>query len=267
MLHVPLWMYTLHPFVLGVLMQFVIVGLSMLGLVLVRRYVLPRLHLHEGVNEAISGTVQAIGVFYGVTVGLIAVGVWTTSSNSTDLVSQEASSIGALYRDVQNLPPAQSGPMRAELKAYTEEVVRSDWPTQRLQGKVREVNSAPLKRFQRLLAAFEPQTPGEEARYAAALDSYNQMSKDRRLRLDAVEAGLSDIMWAVIWAGAAISIAVFYLFNIKDFRVHALLVGFVSVYLALVLFMIAINDKPFYGTISISPRSYELLLDTLMREP
>jgi len=71
-------------------------SLAMVGLVLVRRFVIPRLHYHDGANDAVSGTVQAIGVFYGITVGLIAVGVWNTNSSASDLVSKEAASIGAL---------------------------------------------------------------------------------------------------------------------------------------------------------------------------
>jgi hypothetical protein len=32
-------------------------AIALIGLVLVRRYLLPRLHFHHGVNDAISGTV------------------------------------------------------------------------------------------------------------------------------------------------------------------------------------------------------------------
>ena len=79
-------------------------SVALIGLVLVRRLLIPRLHYDRDANDAVSGTVQAIGVFYGITVGLIAVGVWNTNSNASELVSKEAASIGALYRDVCGYP-------------------------------------------------------------------------------------------------------------------------------------------------------------------
>ena len=72
----PSWIYEMSPLYLAILMIASIEAASLVGLFIVRRLVLPRLRLHDGVNDAISGTVQAIGVFYGITVGLIAIGVW-----------------------------------------------------------------------------------------------------------------------------------------------------------------------------------------------
>ena len=100
----PIWLYHVSPPVAALIMVVFIESVSLIGLVLVRRVLIPRLHYHEGANDAVSGTVQAIGVFYGITVGLIAVGVWNTNSNASDLVSKEAATIGTLYRDVSGYP-------------------------------------------------------------------------------------------------------------------------------------------------------------------
>ena len=85
-------------------MQLLIVPTSSLGLWMARRYLNPYLGFHDGVNDAVSGTVQAIGVFYGMTVGLIAVAVWNTSSAGADLVHREASAIGCVNREVRSFP-------------------------------------------------------------------------------------------------------------------------------------------------------------------
>src|SRR5215813_5102990 len=92
---------------------------SLVGLLLVRRFLLPKFHYGEGINDAISGTVQAIGVFYGVTVGLIAVAVWNTNSSCADLVSREATAIGSLYRDVGGYPEPLRSELRTDLRNYT----------------------------------------------------------------------------------------------------------------------------------------------------
>src|SRR6185436_3021473 len=115
----PIWLYNLQPRTSALIMVVFIESLAMVGLVLVRRFVIPRLHYHDGANDAVSGTVQAIGVFYGITVGLIAVGVWNTNSSASDLVSKEAASISSLYRDVNGYPDPIRTELKSRLREYT----------------------------------------------------------------------------------------------------------------------------------------------------
>ena len=114
-----------------------------------------------------------------------------------------------------------------------------------------------------LRVAFEPATAGQSNLHSEALRAFNTLAECRRLRLDAVTSGLSSIMWGVIWVGAVFSIGVAYLFNIQDWKMHATLVGLMGGFLGIVLFMIVINDKPFYGTASVPPDSYQLILDRI----
>src|SRR6188472_1826483 len=115
----PTWLYQIHPLYAGLVLVAIIEIVSMIGLFLTRRLLLPRFHYHEGTNDAVSGTVQAIGVFYGITVGLIAVGVWNTNSNASDLVSKEAAAISSLYRDVSGYPSPLRDELRARVREYT----------------------------------------------------------------------------------------------------------------------------------------------------
>ena len=196
---------------------------SILGLFVIRRWLVPHLRYgeSEGVNDAVSGTVQAIGVFYGITVGLIAVGVWNTNSNASDLVSQEASAIGALYRDVGGYPEPLRTELRSSLRAYTVFVIEEAWPAQRRgQGQSIDTGTHIIDDFQSRLFAFEPTTSGQVALHSENLRAYNRLVEARRLRIDAVSGGLSAIMWGVIWAGAVISIGVAYFFNIKDWKLR-----------------------------------------------
>lgn len=240
-------------------------AISLLGLVLVRRLVIPRLHYDDGANDAVSGTVQAIGVFYGITVGLIAVGVWNTHSNAEDLVSREAVAISMLYRDVSSYPSPAREELRKGLRDYTVFVIDKAWPSQmKGQGQVIDEGTQILDDFQRKLTSFTPQNTSQEALHSEALRAYNNMLEFRRLRIDAVSGGLSTVMWAVIWVGAAISIGIAYFFNIPDIKLHAILVALMGGFLAMVLFMIIINDKPFYGAVSISSDPYKLILERVI---
>jgi len=258
----PIWLYQIRPLYAALILVILIETVSMIGLFLARRFVLPRFHYSEGINDAISGTVQAIGVFYGITVGLIAVAVWDTNSTASDLVSREASAIGGIYRDSRGLPAPLRDDLSKLIRDYTAFVVQQDWPAQK-QGKILDGGTEILNDFQAKLFAYEPATAGQAQMYGEALRAFNNLAEARRLRLHAVTGGLSGTMWAVIWIGAVISIGVAYLFNIQDPKMHALLIALMAGYLAIVLFMIVINDKPFYGSVNVSPEPYQMLLDRL----
>jgi hypothetical protein len=261
----PTWLYDLAPPLAALIIMAFVEAASLIGLVLVRRYVIPRLHYDDGANDAVSGTVQAIGVFYGITVGLIAVGVWNTNSNASELVSREATSIGALYRDVSGYPSPLREELRGNLHGYTLFVIRQAWPAQQ-RGEGQNITSGTLMLddFQHKLHSFQPANSAQTVLHGETLRAFNTLIEYRNLRIDAVGGGLSKVMWAVIWVGAAISIGIAYFFNIPDIKLHAILVALMGGFLAMVLFMIIINDKPFYGVVSVSPEPYQLILDRVI---
>ncbi len=260
----PIWLYEVSPRAAALIMVVFIECIALSGLLLVRHLLIPKLRYHEGTHEAVSGTVQAIGVFYGITVGLIAVAVWNTNSSASELVSKEAAAIASLYRDVTGYPsPVREG-LRSKLVEYTEFVIDEAWPAQR-EGRGQNVMAGVriLNDFQTMLHGFEPKSAGQAALHGETLRAYDHLIEYRRLRIDAVGGGLSIVMWAVIWVGAIISIGVAYFYNIPDLKLHAVLVSLMAIFLAMVLFMIVINDKPFYGYNSISSDPYKLILVNL----
>jgi hypothetical protein len=260
---VPIWLYEMSSFHAAVFLVASVELLSLAGLLLARRYLIPRFHFGDGNNDAVSGTVQAIGVFYGITVGLIAIGVWNTNTSASDLVSREASAIGTLYRDVSGYPSPLREALRAKLRDYTVFIIEEAWPAQK-KGEAPVGGAGLMDDFQAMLYTFEPTNQGQIALHSETLRAYNNLIEYRRLRIDAVNSGLSNTMWAVIWLGAAISIGVAYFYQIVDVKLHAALVVLMSGFLALVLFLITINDKPFYGYVSISPEPYKLILERLI---
>ena len=118
--------------------------------------------------------------------------------------------------------------------------------------------------LQEKLYTFQPANPGQVALHFETISAFNKLIEYRNLRIDAVNSGLSATMWAVIWVGAIISIGIAYFFNIPDPKLHLILVALMSGFLAMVLFMIIINDKPFFGYVSVSSEPYKLILDRVI---
>src|SRR6476661_1968130 len=73
---------------------------AMVGLWLVRHGIYQRLKLGEALidNGVVGWFFSSVFTIYGITLGLIAVTTWESSSRVSDIASQEAARIAALYR-------------------------------------------------------------------------------------------------------------------------------------------------------------------------
>src|SRR5262245_4711799 len=122
--NLPLWIT--GPAIVGGLCVY-----GLLGLLLVRRLVLPRLRIRSEDAEFGGAMVQSVMVFYGLALALIAVSVWQTHSDVAKVVSQEATDAAALYRDVSSYPEPVRSRLQSHLRFYLDYVIHEAWPLQR----------------------------------------------------------------------------------------------------------------------------------------
>lgn len=235
-----------------------LVAFALGGLRLVRRRVLPRLRISEADSEFSGSLMQAVMVFYGLAVALIAVSVWQSYDDVAKLVTHESSAIAALHRDVSGYPASERALMQSELRDYVRFIIDEAWPQQR-RGLVPVGAERLLERFEDTLIAFEPATEGQKLLHAEALRAFNDVVKARELRLDAVTTGLPGVMWIVVLAGACIGLSAAFFFKVDDGRLHAIQVTLLAVFVGLVIFMILALDRPFRGDLGLKPEPYELV--------
>ena len=239
---------------------------AVVGLLLVRRFVLPRLLIRSADSEFSGTMVQSIMVFYGLAVALIAVGVFETYSDVSTIVSQEAAELGAMYRDASSYPEPIRPVLQQQLRDYAQYVIHTAWPAQQ-RGQVALGGVEMLNRFQATLTGFEPATDGQKILHGEALRAYNQLIEARSLRLDAVvNTGLPSVLWVVVLAGAVISLIATFFFKVEDLRLHAILVTLLAAFMGLIVFMIFAFDRPFRGDLGLKPEPYQLVYDKVMQD-
>ncbi len=237
---------------------------AVVGLVVIRRRVLPRLRAHREDSEFSGAMLQAIMVFYGLAAALIAVSVWQSYSDVAKIISQEATALAALYRDVSSYPEPLRPQLQKGLRDYVDQIIHQAWPLQE-HGKTPTQGVELMNRFQDTLDDFEPASEGQKILHAETLRAYNQVIQARRLRLDAVNTGLPAILWFIIIAGAFISLASSFFFKVEDVRLQGVQVVLLAAFIGLVIFMILALDRPFRGDLRLRPGPYQLIYDQLMR--
>lgn len=252
----PLWLS-------GILLVGGLSGFSLAALWVVRRRVMPGMHMRPHEAEYPSTIIASVMVFYGLVAALISVSVWERHTLATERTAGEASAIASVWRDLGGYPSPEREALRDILRGYTEFVIHGAWPEYR-KGHIPNDGVDWLDRFQEQLLAFEPASDSQRILHSETLRAYNQMVQARRLRLDMVGTGLPGILWLLVIVGGLISIVVSLFFPFEDGRYQGLLVVSLACLIALVMLVILALDQPFRGDLGVGPESLELVHDHLM---
>jgi Protein of unknown function (DUF4239) len=258
------WVYDLPNWVFFFITISFFIVFALIGTFLVSEKFEKKIGLTVETNNIISIFLGLSGVFYGITLGLIAVGTFENFKDTEDIVLNESSALTALYRDVSILENPEKQALKLTLKKYTKFVVEEAWPMQR-KGIVPKGGTLLIDIFQSQLANYQPITDKDKIIYSEVFDQYNVLIEKRRLRLNAVNSGLPATVWMVLFVGAFINIVLTWLLVIKNKKLDIFVNILISLLLGSLIFLIAAMDNPFRGEFSVNADSFQLLLDTLMK--
>lgn len=258
------WLYNLPAFLVFLLVIIFFGTVSIIGFLLVRKSVEKWLGKPPAQNEVISYYIAATGVVYGITLGLIAVGVWENYIHVTVKVEEEAATLSAVYRDVSSYPEPYKSKLTGELRTYTRYVIDEAWPLQQ-KGIIPTGGVDQMNRFQNTLYGFEPVTEGQKIVHASALISYNDYTLLRRLRIQNVTKGVAVMIWWVVFFGGMINLILSWLFVVKNASLHILMNGLLGALIGALIFLIIVLDFPFRGWFKVSSEPFEIAYEQLMK--
>jgi hypothetical protein len=254
------WVYDLPNWLFGALTisLFVTVGLG--GYFGSRKWVRSLHHEYLAYNDIVGCYFGAITVLYGITLGLLMVGVWSNFSDTDQKVSREAATLSTLYHDVSHYPEPIRSQLQRGLKDYCRDVITVAWPQQR-KGMMSMSGRLILRKVEDQMISFEPATEGQMALHTEALRQFNQLREERRTRLDGVRTGLSSNLWALVLIGAFINIAVTWFFHAKDTNMHFWMTMLLSSLLGLMIFLLAAMDHPYLGNLSVGSDAFQVVYE------
>ena len=265
-MHISLyWLYDLPNWMFGVVVVSFFALYGLIGLFLTRRWV-RRQHLTDhSHNDIVSYFLAAITVFYGITLGLLAVATWTNFSSTQDKVDHEAQVAASLYRDVNSFPEPLRTTLDGDLRSYVREVIDVSWPQQR-KGLVPYGSGPKLETFQADLLLFEPKTEREKIVTQESYRVFNELVEARRGRLESVTSGMPASLWSLVILGGLITLTATLFFDTPSFRMHFWMTVLLSALLGLMVFLIATLDNPFRGRVSVGPGSLQRVYQQLMEQ-
>lgn len=254
------WVYDIPEWALCALMTITSIAFSAGG-VLVTRGQARRLFGQNGMNDIVSYFLSATGVFYGITLGLIAVGAWQTYTSVTDKASNEAAALATICQDVRLLSDSPTKTKLIEaLKKFTRHVIDEDWPLQR-KGQIPRGGTDSLESVVKLAVSLDTQTEIDRIVVAEIYTRLNILIDLRRLRLESVTSGLPAPLYWVVIIGGLINVSITWCFVMEKTSSHVFLSGVIGALIGLLIFMVAAMDNPFRGEYSVGPGAFQIVFD------
>jgi hypothetical protein len=256
------WIYDQPPLQMALLFTLGFMAFGVIGLLIFLRVFHDWLHKDERTNEMVGFAMTSFALLHGLLLGLLAVAAYTNYSETVAAVTEEASSLAALYRDTGGFPEPTRSELQDTLRQFTRSVIDVSWPLQR-EGKMPTEAGKIIARFFDQLYAFQPQGGRDDAVLAEALAQSNTLLALQRARLAGINEGIPGLMWWVVVIGTFINIMLIWMVNGRR-HIHIMLTGLLSGFMGLVIFLIAAMDHPFRGDVSVGPDAFEEVYQSMM---
>jgi hypothetical protein len=258
----PDFIYDVPTRTLAVWFSVATVALMLVGLLVIKPIMRLLLGTGPGFNDSISHATGGFGLFYGLLLGLLTVAAYQNSERVREGILSEATSLGALYADMNTYPEPMRSDMRAMLRDYVLFTIHKDWPAHR-KGDFLNGGFNRSDAMRQQLARFEPSTRGEEIVHAEVVRAFQDFSNARQQRLNGVITEIPAVLWYAVLVGAGINLLLLILLKMRQVQ-HFVLGTLTAFFLGVILFVIVTLDRPLRGESGLDPGPFELLWERSM---
>ena len=240
-----------------VLFLFLFTGLAMTGPFIVRLRV--RLAHLRGNNEVAGFKFAVIGVLYAVLLAFVVIISWERFHDAENALAREAGAAATIYRLAGGLDESSAAAVRAHLGAYLNSVLASDWPEMQ-RGRSSTVTTGMLSDLYDQVIHYHPTDLHDSNLQAALFAELDQVTRARRERLVMGEGTVHEVVWFVLFLGAALTISFTFFFGTENLIAQSLMTGILAaIILSAVLVVIAL-DRPYTGAVVVSKEPIQAIL-------
>jgi hypothetical protein len=236
----------------GLLIVGVGTALSMLGPVIVRRYVtLERLTAN---NEIAGFKYAVVGVLYAVLLAFAIIVVWEKFNDAEANVAQEAGAAATIYRLSQGMGEKPGADIRGTVSNYLKLAIADDWPAMdrgTMEGS--EPARRALDAVYSALLTSEPAERGGNAVVVELLHQLDLMTEARQSRLIASQGNVPNVVWLVLFGGAVVTVVFTFFFGTRNLQVQVMMAGLLALVVFSELWTVVAIERPFTGTVKVEP--------------
>lgn len=243
----------------GLLFALVVVAAASVIVALLQRFAPPTARGHN--NELGTTLFELLTVLYAIVLAFVLITAWENKNEAGHVTYKEANELVGVYWSAAALEPEQRDEIRAAVRAYTEEVIATEWPAMRGQDPVSSEGLLLLDAMRAPIAAVQTDEDAVQARLDTTRDGILAVSEYRTDRLFQAQRGLGPVMWTVLVPGALLVFAVMLTLGTPTRKYQFVLVGLISGMVALMLFAAYQLEYPFSRGEAADPVAYQTALE------
>jgi hypothetical protein len=244
-----------------------LVGAAVFGAVLLElcaRKLLPT-ELRQRHNDVAAAIFSIIGVTYAVLLTFVAMLAWEGFNRAKAASYAEA----ALIADVYNLSAGLSDPemssIQNEVLGYARHVVSVEWPEQ-AEGHMVDQDSVYLNGLTKIALGLHRSDQADRDLHALLLQTIERLWDARQERLLAAHSTIPDIVWFVVIAGGALTVAFSSFLGAPSLPMQLAMSAVLAASGVLVLILIIALSNPFRGDFRVSTAPFEHVLWRMGRD-
>ncbi len=242
-------------YIIGTILILGISLLSVLGLLVVRKYF--ELEKLKSCHEVGGYLLSVVGTMYAVLLGLIVVDAMTKFQTAREVVEQEANSLADVFLLSESFPPEKRRKVQIVCNNYVKEILSEEWPAM-ANGKISKTARTAIIELMKEVMTFEPVTENQKAIYPIAVQEACQVWDYRRARTNMAQHGIPVVEWVVLIIGAIVTIVFTYFFGLSDARAQMAMTAMVSLLISLNMYLVILFGAPFSGDLQVSPDSFRV---------
>ena len=217
-------------------------------------------------NDFTGAVVAVIGTTYAVILAFTLAGVWNMFQEAQANEEQEANSLVNVYRIASQLPDANARAIQDLCGRYAENALDREWPAMS-NGEMPPEGGEMINQFWTLAGQAQARAPSGAIAAYQLMEELRGLTQYRQIRAMQNRETLPFILWAVLIAGGIITVVSACFFGVANFRIHVLQVLMLSFLISLVLVAIANVDRPYQGSVRVTPEGFRYALNTLHQQP
>jgi len=240
-----------------------LVGAAVFGAVLLElcaRRLLP-IELRQRHNDVAAAIFSIIGVTYAVLLAFVAMLAWEGFNRAKAASYAEAALIGDVYNLSAGFADPEKSSIRNQVSGYARHVVTVEWP-QQAEGRMVDQDSMYLNGLNKM-ALSRPSDEADRDLRPLLLQAIERLWDARQERLLAAQSTIPNIVWFVVIAGGALTVAFGSFLGAPSLRMQLAMSAVLAASGALVLILIIALSNPFRGDLRVSTAPFEHILSRM----
>ncbi len=199
---------------------------------------------------------EVVGLLFGLLLALVIASIVTKQDDADSATAAESTAAAQLTRATRTFPVAEQIKFERSINQYIHAVVEEEWPAMRDgHGSIRA--AAALESIYGTFQSFRPSSKPAISVYRQALLQLDEVTANRRERLDLSSQGLPPLLRILLIFGAISFILLSYPTQVEDRRKKMAITAAITAFICFAYLLTIVLDHPFSGEIAVSNASFK----------